>query len=154
MLRPQYKRANDPRQPVCPASESHAPSHTVRQQQCLDRRARMSHPTERIVHVVLCNAAVVSRSHSCIRVCCWCSPQRVRQPALSSISQTSLANCCVFVFRSPLMNHHQRLQPLNLSLHCPPSLCNAVYGQHSPRKPCCGAGRLATTPDTKTICAT
>ena len=44
---------------------------TVRQQLYLGRRARMSHsksPTECTVHVVLsvlCNAAVVPRSHSC-----------------------------------------------------------------------------------------
>ena len=47
-----------------------ASRHTVRQQQYLGRRARVSHsksPTECTVHVVLsvlCNAAVVPRSHS------------------------------------------------------------------------------------------
>ena len=71
-------------------------------------------------------------------------PQRDMHPTLSPRRQTS-----VFVFRGPLTNRHQRLQPLNLSFRCPHSLCNAVGGQHSPRKPRCGAGRLSTTPDTK-----
>ena len=131
-LRPQYKWANDPWQPVSPAS-------TVRQQQYLGRRARMSRHNAQFTS--LCNAAVVLRSHSYERVCCrylrlnrWCSSQRGGHPALSPRSQTSLANCCVFVFRSPSTIRHQRLQPLNSSFRFPHSLCNAVDGQHSPRK--------------------
>ena len=97
-------------------------------------------PAERTVHVVLHNAAVVPRSHSCVRVCfCnprsdrWCSPQRDKYPALSPLSRTSLANFWVFVFRSPFANRHQRLQPLNLSFRFPHSLCNAVGEQYSHR---------------------
>ena len=55
--------------------------------------------------------------------------------ALSTLSQTSPANCCVFIFQNPLTNRHQLLQPLKSSLHCPHSLCNAVDRQHLPRKP-------------------
>ena len=119
----------------------------------LPRQARQDVAPQ--LNVVLCNAAVVPSSHSCVRVCCcypwsdrWCSPQRDRHPALSPLSQTSLGNCCVFVFRSPLTNRHKRLQPLNLSFRYPHSPCNAVGGQHSPRKPRRGAVRLSTTPDT------
>ncbi len=98
---------------------------------------------------MFCNAVVVPRSHSCVGVCC-CYPRRDRHPASSPFSQTSLANCCDFVFWRSFTISHQRLQPLTLSLRCPHSLCNAVGGQHSPRKPRRGAGRLSTTPDTKT----
>ena len=158
MLRPpEYNGANDPRQPVCPdgerpATQSDSNITSVGAPGC----DIVAPPTERTVHVVLCKAAVVPRSHSCGRVCCcytqpdrWCSPQRDGHPALSPVSQTFLANCCVFVFRSPLTNGHQRLQPLNLPSRCLHSLCNAVGGQHSRRKPRRGAGRLSTTPDTK-----
>ena len=61
--------------------------------------------------------------------------------------QTSRNSLC-FRFRVMLTNG-QRLQVLILSFRCPHSLYNAVDGQHSPRKPRCGAGRLSTTPDTK-----
>ena len=128
-LRPQYKGANDPRQPVCrdgggerPVTQSDSNITSVGAPGCRT-------PTERTVHVVLCNAAVVPRSHSCIRVCCcypqpdrWCSPQRDMHPTLSPLRQTSLANCYVFVFRGPSTNRHQHLQPLNLSFRCPHSL--------------------------------
>ena len=153
-LRPQYKGANDPRQPVCPAGERPTPQSDSNITSVGAPGCRT--PTERTVHVVLCSASAVPRNHSCVCVCCcyprpdrWCSPQRDSHHTLSSFSQTSLATCCVFVFRSPLTNRHQRLQPLNLPSRCLHSLYNAVGGQHSPRKPRRGAGRLSTTPDTK-----
>ena len=91
-----------------------------------------------------------SSKNPLIRACLLLAFTEASQhPALSTLSQTSLANYCVSVFRNPLTNRHQLLQPVNLSLHCPHSLCNAVDRQHSPRKPRRGTGRLATTPDTK-----
>ena len=45
-----------------------------------------------------------------------------QHPALPTHSRTSFANCCVFDFRNPSTIRHQRLQPLNVSLHCPHSL--------------------------------
>ena len=72
-LRPQYKRANDPRYPVCPASER--PATQSARNQCLGRRTRVSHsktPTECTVHdvlSVLCNAVVIREAtHACVSV--------------------------------------------------------------------------------------
>ena len=77
----------DKRSKVANVPRQLAPRHTVRQQHYF---------------VVLCNAVVVPRSHSCVGVCCcyprpdlWCSPQRDKHPALSPFSQTSLANYCL-----------------------------------------------------------
>ena len=98
-LRPQYKGTNDPRQPVCPAGERPATQSDSNITSVGAPGCRT--PTDRTVHVVLCNATVVPRSHSCVGVCCcyprpdrWCSPQRDRHPASSPFSQTSLGNCC------------------------------------------------------------
>ena len=64
-----------------------APRHTVSQEQCLGRRARVSHsktPTECTVHdvlSVLCNAVVVREAtHACVCVCCSHSPKRDNIP--------------------------------------------------------------------------
>ena len=43
-----------------------------------------------------------------------------------------------------------KVQVLNLTCHCPHSLCIAVGGQHPSRKPRRDAGRLSTSPDTNT----
>ena len=64
--------------------------------------------------------------------------------------QTSRNSLC-FGFRVMLTNGQQRLQVPILSFRCPHSLCNAVGGQHSPRKPRRGAGRNSTTPDTSIV---
>ena len=62
-----------------------APRHTVRQQ-VVAPGCRT--PTERTLHVVLCNDAVVPRSHSCVRVCCcYPRPHRDRHPHYRPLSQ-------------------------------------------------------------------
>ena len=131
-----------------------APRHTVSQEQCLGRRATVSHsktPTECTVHdvlSVLCNAVVVREAtHACVSVVGVhrsVTTYRIIDPQ-PSFSRKLL---CVHLSES-LTNRHQLLQPLNSSLHCPHSLCNDVDRQHLPRKPRRGTGRLATTPDTK-----
>ena len=76
-------------------------SHTVRRHYDTARTSRRTatlrphSTTGQTIHVVLCNAVVVPRSHSCVRVCCcyprpdrWCSPQRDEHPTLSPFSQT------------------------------------------------------------------
>ena len=126
-----------------------APRHTVSQELCLGRHARVSHsktPTECAVYdvlSVLCNAVVVQEAtHACVSVV----------GVHRSVTTYRIIDPQPNFFQNPLMNRHQLLLPLNSSLHCPYSLCNAVDRQHLPRKPRRGKGRLATTPDTKYIC--
>ena len=145
-----YKRANDPRQSVCPTSEHPPPTQSesnirsVGASECRTQTERCAMPprfqeaTHANVSVVVIHVPTVGIHHS------------VTGTPHSPLSQTSLANCWVFVFRSMLTNRHQRLQPFNLSFCCPHSLCNAVGGQHSPRKPLRGAGRVLTA-NTKQI---
>ena len=93
--------------------------------------------------------------HSGECFCCstWpdrrCSPRRDRHLAFSPVSTKLLVIYGVLVFESLVMNRYQRLQVLSSSFRCPHSLCRTVGGQHSPRKPRRGAGRIST-PDTKT----
>ena len=86
---------------------------------------------------------------ACPRLASRCSSQCDRNHALSPISQTSLAIAVFGCKKSPLTSRHHRLQVFNLTFHCPHSLCNAVGGQHPSRKPRRDAGRLSTSPDTK-----
>ena len=123
-----------------------ATRHQVGQEQCLGRRARVSQsktPTECTVDEVLsvlCNAVVVREA---THACCWRSPQRDNIPHYRPSAKLLPQTAVVFIFQNPPTNRHQLLQPVNLSLHCPHSLCNAVDRQHLPRKPRRGTGRLA-----------
>ena len=78
------------------------------------------------------------------------SAQSVKHPALSPIAAKLLATDC-FVFQRLLTNCQQRPQAPNLPFHYLHSLCNAVWRQHSPRKPRRRAGCLSTSPERKCI---
>ena len=151
-LRPQYKRANDPRHPVCPtherpATQSARNNASVGAPGCRTPRHQLN---AQFTTCYRCYAMPSSSKKPLIRACLLLAFTAAWQhSALSTLSQTYPANCYVFIFQNPLTNRHQLLQPLNLSHHCPHSLCNAVNRQHLPRKPRRGTGRLATTPDTK-----
>ena len=183
LLRPQYKRADDPRQPVCPASERPSDSNnaSVGAPGCRT-------PTECRVHVVLCNAAVVQEAiHAYVSVVgVHHSVTGIPhyRPSAKLISQIAVFSsfgvrwriatrvfnhstyhsivhtACVMLSTDSIRRESHAasrdvLQPLPTQRKIDyiywNFATNAVDGQHSPRKPHLGTGRLATSPDTKIL---